>query len=74
MVLLHKHLTFVAIVYFILVSMSVVAQTSDFSKSLFDKYDTYKETAITHRRFKHKDLVPIIQKLPFEKQVAGKSF
>lgn len=74
MVLLHKHLTFVAIVYFILVSMSVVAQTSDFSKSLFDKYDTYKETAITHRRFKHKDLVPLIQKLPFEKQVAGKSF
>lgn len=74
MVLLHKHLTFVSTVYFILVSMSLVAQTPDFSKSLFDKYDTYKETAITHRRFKHKDLVPLIQKLPFEKQVAGKSF
>ncbi|MBA4851588.1 peptidase M14 [Emticicia sp. BO119] len=50
------------------------AQTKDFSKDLFAQYDHYKETAITNRRFKHKDLVPLIQKLPFEKQVAGKSF
>ncbi|GAB3504126.1 M14 family metallopeptidase [Emticicia fontis] len=50
------------------------AQMQDFSKALFDQYETYKEMAITHRRFKHKDLVPLIQKLPFEKQVVGKSF
>lgn len=74
MVLLHKRLTFAITAYFIIFSMSSFAQTQDFSKTLFAQYDTFKETAITHRRFKHKDLVPLIQKLPFEKQVVGKSF
>jgi hypothetical protein len=74
MVLPHKHLTFAIIAYFISISMSVVAQTQDFSKDLFAQYAQYKESAITHRRFKHKDLVPLIQKLPFDKQVVGKSF
>lgn len=74
MVLLYKRLTFAIIAYFISVSMPCFAQTHDFSKELFARYDTYKETAITHRRFKHKDLVPLVQKLPFEKQVVGKSF
>jgi hypothetical protein len=54
--------------------MSSFAQTQDFSKALFEQYDTYKETTIIHRRFKHKDLVPLIKQLPFEKQVVGKSF
>lgn len=74
MVLPHKRLTFAIIAYFISISMSVVAQTQDFSKDLFAQYAQYKESAITHRRFKHKDLVPLIQKLPFDKQVVGKSF
>lgn len=74
MVLLHKRLTFAITAYFIIFSMSSFAQTQDFSKTLFAQYDNFKETAITHRRFKHKDMVPLIQKLPFEKQVAGKSF
>jgi hypothetical protein len=74
MVLLYKRLTFAIIAYFISISMPGFAQTQDFSKSLFSQYDTYKETTITHRRFKHKDLVSLIQKLPFEKQVVGKSF
>jgi len=74
MVLLYKRLTFAIIAYFISISMSVVAQTQDFSKDLFTQYDTYKETAIRHRRFKHKDLIPLIKQLPFEKQVVGKSF
>ncbi len=74
MVLLYKRLTFAIIAYFISISMSSFAQTKDFSKDLFAKYDQYKESAITHRRFKHKDLVPLIKQLPFEKQVVGKSF
>src|SRR6218665_3502027 len=74
MVLLLKRLTCAITAYFILISMSVVAQTQDFSKAVFAQYDTYKEIAITHRRFKHKDLVPLIKQLPFEKQIVGKSF
>lgn len=41
---------------------------------LFEKYDLYKEEAIKYRRLKHKDLLPLIQKLPFNKKVIGKSF
>ncbi|RFS15833.1 M14 family zinc carboxypeptidase [Emticicia sp. C21] len=74
MVLLRKRLTFAVIAYFISISMSSFAQTKDFSKDLFAQYAQYKESAITHRRFKHKDLVPLIKQLPFEKQVVGKSF
>ncbi len=74
MVLHHKRLTFAITAYFILFSMSSFAQTQDFSKDLFAQYTQYKESAITHRRFKHKDLVPLIKQLPFEKQVVGKSF
>ena len=46
----------------------------DFSKRLFENYNTYQEPAITNRRFKHTDIVPLIQALPFEKKVVGQSF
>lgn len=42
--------------------------------ALYSQYDTFREPSITHRRFKHKDIVPLIQALPFEKSVAGQSF
>ena len=76
MVLPVKRLTFVLAAHFILFSMSSFAQNQpqDFSKQLFENYEKFKEKALTHRRFKHKDLVPLIQKVPFEKQIVGKSF
>jgi hypothetical protein len=46
----------------------------DISKRLFEQYDKYRESAITNRRFKHKDIVPLIQALPFEKKIVGQSF
>jgi hypothetical protein len=35
----------------------------------------YQERSLTHRRFKHKDIVPLIQNLPasFKQSVAGRS-
>lgn len=76
MVLLLKRLNFALTAYFILLSMSLIAQkpSKDFSKQLFEQHETFKEKTITHRRFKHKDMVPLIKKLPFEKTVVGKSF
>ena len=46
----------------------------DYSQALFTQYDHYKESSITHRRFKHKDILPLIENLPFEKQVVAQSF
>ncbi len=76
MVLLHKHLTFVFTLIILLLSMALTTQKApqDFSKQLFDKHEDFKEKAITKRRFKHKDIVPLIEKLPFDVQKIGKSF
>jgi hypothetical protein len=46
----------------------------DYSQDFFTKYDNFREPSITHRRFKHKDIVPLIQALPFEKKVVAQSF
>jgi hypothetical protein len=72
-----KLLTFVAITTlgFTLLSMSdSIKPEKDYSKEIFDKHESYRESAITHRRFKHKDILPLIQNLPFEKEIVGKSF
>jgi Zinc carboxypeptidase len=47
---------------------------NEFTKNVFEKYENFKESKLTKRRFKQKDILPIIQKLPFEKMVIGKSF
>ncbi len=77
MVLLHKHLTFVVwLIFLFLASMSAVSQKTlpDYSKQLFDKHDNFKEKSLVNRRFKHKDIVPLVEALPFEIQKIGQSF
>jgi Zinc carboxypeptidase len=55
-------------------SLKTASKQGDISKQLFESYEQYKETSITNRRFKHKDIVPLIEALPFEKKVVGQSF
>ena len=76
MVLLRKRLTFVFTSIILLLSMALTTHKTpqDFSKQLFDKYEDFKEKSLTKRRFKHKDIVPLIEKLPFDVQKIGKSF
>ena len=54
--------------------LKAISPPNDISTALFNQYENYKEAAITHRRFKHKDILPLIQALPFEKQVVAQSF
>ena len=52
-------------------------RAQDFSTQLMDQYSEFKESTLSHRRFKHKDLVPLIEQLPargFRVQEAGKSY
>jgi len=44
-------------------------------RELYDNYETYREASIKDRRFKHSDIVPLVQKLraPFRTEKAGKS-
>lgn len=77
MVLLHKRLTFVlSVIITFLVIMPAIAQPKlpDFSKQLFDIHEQIKEQSLTKRRFKHRDIVPLIEKLPFAVEKIGKSF
>jgi hypothetical protein len=41
---------------------------------LFEAYDNYKELALTKRRFKHSDILPLIRQFSFEKSIIGESF
>lgn len=77
MELLHKRLTFVlSVIITFLVIMPAIAQPKlpDFSKQLFDIHEQIKEQSLTKRRFKHRDIVPLIEKLPFAVEKIGKSF
>jgi hypothetical protein len=64
----------VCVVLFFQIMLHAQNKASDYTKTLFDKYEGYKETTITHRRFKHRDILPLLQKLPFEKKVVAQSF
>lgn len=50
---------------------------AELTKQVFDQHKVYKEQAISNRRFKHKDIVPLLEQLKqnpqFEVQVVGKS-
>lgn len=66
---------------FFKMDISLIARTEnftpsvkDYSQALFTQYDHYKESSITQRRFKHKDILPLIENLPFDKQVVAQSF
>lgn len=41
----------------------VFSQNSDFTSNLYETYESYKESSLTHRRIKYKDLQPLINKL-----------
>lgn len=50
---------------------------SNFALQLFKTYNFYKESSLKHRRFKHKDILPLIterKSLVFDVKKAGKSF
>jgi hypothetical protein len=48
----------------------------DFTDKLFQLYDDFKEKSLSHRRFKHTDIIPLIEKRKalFQISLAGKSY
>ena len=52
-------------------------QAQDFASQLMNDYEKYLESSLTHRRFKHKHIAALIEKLPdhgFQVQEMGKSY
>jgi len=65
------------IILTIIISETIMAQNYDFEQNLYQSYERYKEKSLTHRRFKHSDITPLIKKLKsrdgFTSKVVGKS-
>lgn len=38
-------------------------QAQELSRQLHDAHETYKDSSFTHRRFKHRDILPVLQQL-----------
>ena len=66
-------------ILFILIIISGIAmpQSYDFEHHLYQTYEQYKEKSLTHRRFKHSDILHLIKNLKtknnYEVKVVGKS-
>ncbi len=52
-----------ALFFLIIFSESVMPQNFDFEQNLYHDYDAFKEKTLTHRRFKHSDILPLIEQL-----------
>jgi hypothetical protein len=65
------------IIFTIIISETIMPQNFDFEQHLYQSYERYKENSLTHRRFKHADIIPLIDKLKHQKgftvKVVGKS-
>ena len=61
----------------IIISETIMPQKYDFEQNLYQSYEQYREKSLTHRRFKHSDITPLIDKLKnktgFTVKVVGKS-
>lgn len=70
-------LTFILYLLLMISSPFFLPPVSQIDEELNQKYDRYREPTITHRRFKHADIVPIMKNLSknkrFEVVKAGKS-
>ncbi len=52
-----------SLIILIIFSELAMTQNFDFENSLYHNYEKFKEQTLTHRRFKHSDIVPLIEQL-----------
>ena len=64
--------------HLILIIMTIGSlQAQELSSQLMRQHEKFKDTNLTHRRFKHQDILPLIEKLPergFRVKEAGRSY
>ena len=66
------------IFFIITISLEItMAQNIDLAQNLYSNYEIYRENKLTHRRFKHADIVPLINEVKrrgiFSVEKAGRS-
>lgn len=50
--------------------MSTFSPAQDLARRLYDAHETFKEKSLTHRRFKHADLVPLLDSVNYPLSVS----
>jgi hypothetical protein len=50
-------------ILFLLLYINIMSQDLQFAQSLYYQYENYREGSINHRRFKHADILPLINSL-----------
>jgi hypothetical protein len=69
--------TLLTILTIIIITETIMPQNYDFEQNLYQSYERYKEKSLTHRRFTHTDIIPLINKIKsksdFKVKVVGKS-
>jgi len=51
------------LLFTILLSGNIMAQEKQIAWDLYHSYENFKEKSLTNRRFKHSDIVPLIEQL-----------
>ncbi len=61
---MHQLATLTATLILLLCMISTTqTQAQELSKQLYDAHESYKDSSFTHRRFKHRDILPVLQQL-----------
>ena len=67
----------ITLIVIILILTGTALSQNFLSQSFYDNFERYEETSLTNKRFKHADLLPLIQKLKknplFNVEIAGES-
>lgn len=58
------------LIFTIIISEIIMSQNFDFEQNLYQSYERYKEKTLTDRRFKHSDIIPLIDKLKNQNEFA----
>ena len=66
---------YILIGLFLFCNNFLFAQMMSEHQDFFNAYEQYRESSINHKKFKHRDILPLIQKLksPFEVKTLGQS-
>ncbi len=57
-----------ALIFTLIISEIIMSQNFDFEQHLYQSYERYKEKTLTHRKFKHSDIIPLIEKLKHQNE------
>jgi len=60
--ILKYSLPFLSLLLLCMISLTQT-QAQDLSQQLYDAHDTYKDSTFIRRRFKHRDIVPVLQRI-----------